>query len=187
MTRKENIALWISVVGTITTVTLGFLGYFGVTPSFLAPYAWVFWIILGVFIVIVVIALVTRYKKQVKEQFIKKYYEKLERNVKEELETEAKIKNLTYLQKNPSIIPWITPAISQNIMNGLPPITYVANLGGMIPRTEKHFTMVGNIDQHKNYVLEIPLDEAKILADKMTELSHNTRYRKNKLLFYLTH
>ena len=167
-------------IGIGVSVILGIfpiLQYYGVPPPNLLPLVpFLIWVVATT---LSLTAIGIAYQKRIKIGQIldNKYLNKLERKIRQELETEAKNKQLTFTENHLEFLPYMATNLARSIMNKSPPITYVAALGDHI--REKRFTMINQ------YGSMIPFSEGKIIAKKMTEISKRSRYRKKALFLLL--
>jgi hypothetical protein len=120
---------------------------------------------------------------KLKQSFAKRYNAKVERKIKEELETEIKNENLSTLQKNLDFLKEFIPELTQNISKRLAPNNYEHNISRYAG--EHNVIFIGVVGSGGKHGLEMPLNEAEFLEKKLTEISQNKKYRKNKVLFYL--
>jgi hypothetical protein len=118
-------------------------------------------------------------RKKLSESILNKTLLKLNWKIQRELEEEAKEKCWLAIQKRLEIIPWMATVLARDIWQGLPPNNYEVSVGGVMGRTDQHYTMVDK------YGFAIPIDEGKGLAEKMSQISRNKKYRRNKLLFLM--
>ena len=109
------------------------------------------------------------YKARIRQALAKRAHEKLERKITKELETEATTKNLTFShQQKDDVISILAKQVASDIINVSTTKDYSA---------QKMLDKVGDV-WICECILSIPFVSAKILADKMTELSKDPQYRK---------
>ena len=177
LNRKEAVGFWISVIATVGCLVVACLLFIDDIASYLIPYVPYIknavCVILGIILISIIVIVIIRHKAGIRQALVKRAHENLERKIRKELETEATAKNLTFPhQQKDEVISKLSNRLSSDIMNGSTPKDYSAQ-----PMTDR----VGDVYLGGCY-LTIPFSTAKSLADKMTELSNDPRYRKKRKL-----
>jgi len=163
------IALLVGIVGII----LESFEFFGVTASNFIPYLadikLGILISLPILVVLIAVAVVNSHKNGIRRFLTMRSHSKLKRKITKELENEATTKNLAFSrQPKKEILSILANQVSIDIMDAPTPKQYSVQI--MDDRD-------GDVFIGKD-ILSIPLVSAEILADKMTELSNDPRYRK---------
>lgn len=175
MNREERVLAWLIAVSSIVYAVIEILLYCNITPSILASYlsniACTILFVLGILIISITATMIIRRKERIEKSLAKRSYENLERKIRKELENVATTKNLTFPhQLRNDVISKLAERVSYDIMNASTTIDY---------SVQRMDDRVGDVDIYLGgHILAIPLSEAKVLADKMIELSKEPRYRK---------
>ena len=164
---------YITLFFFIASVILQSFEFFGVTSSTFIPYLAEIklgiLISLPILVVLFGVAWVNSHKAGIRQALAKRAHEKLERKITKELETEATTKNLTFShQQKDDVISILAKQVAFDIINVSTTKDYSA---------QKMLDKVGDV-WIGECILSIPFVSAKILADKMTELSKDPQYRK---------
>jgi len=181
LSRLEKIGWIVTIVAGIVAILIAAAVYLPPLSNYLKLQEiqpiWI-WVGLIVFIASIIATTTFRYKKRIERSLAKHSYENLERKIRKELETEAIAKNLTFPhQLKDDIISKLANRVSSDIMNISTPTDY---------SVQQMNDRVGDVDVYLGeHILAIPFSEAKILADKMTELSKNPSYRKKNRWLHL--
>ena len=175
------------ILGLIVAIAIGtifgifpILDYYNVPPPNLLPALVIVGYVLIVGLLVAVFGLIYKWRKKISISISNKTLIKLNYKIQRELEREAKEKCWLIIQKHLEILPWMTTVLSRDFLQGVPPKNYSVSVGSTIGRTDQHFTVIG-----ERYMLPIPFDEGKGLAEKMSKISHNKKYRQNKLLILM--
>ena len=172
LSRGEKALAYISVIFLILSVIPQYFEFFGVTPSAFIPYIGVILVILPILAVLVIVAVVNSHMKGIRRFLMVRSHKKLERKITKELETEATIKNIAFSrQPKKAVLSILANRVSDDIMETQTPKKYHAQ-----PSEEREGDVW--IDED---MLTIPLPSAVTLADKMTELSKNPKYRRKSM------
>jgi hypothetical protein len=182
LNKEERALLYAGFIFGIIGVIFTALQWFNVTPASFAQYISIITnivlVILGLIFLIAVVMIIRQYKRRATEILARKYKDKMQRKIKKELEETAKDKQLTVLQNRHDYLESLANDVAQNVSNGLPPTTYTAAKGGTMG--------AGTLVYVGKHGAIIPIAEAEIMAEKMNEINKSKKYRRNKVLFFLS-
>jgi len=159
---------------------LQFLEFSGNVPPYLIP-CWpsivqAVWVGLVVFLASLIIIVIWQRKERIRQSLTKRYYKKLEHKLGKELENVSTTKNLVFPnQPRDKVLYQLASRISSEIVNEPAPKVYLAQ--PMLDKKDDVYLA--------GLYLTIPMASAKVLADKMTELSKDMRYRKRYKMLLL--
>jgi len=177
LSRGEKALAYISLFFLIASVIPQYFEFFGVTSSTFTPYLVDIergiLIILPILAFLIVIAVVNSHKKGIRRFLTMRSHSKLKRKITKELENEAATKKLAFShQPKKEILSILANRVSYDIMETQTPKNYLVQ-----PSEERD----GDVWIDKD-LLTLPLPSAEILADKMTKLRNDPRYRKKRKL-----
>jgi ABC-type multidrug transport system fused ATPase/permease subunit len=179
------ISIAVALIIGIPSLVLLFLQWANITPfSLMQHLSYILsltLIALAILVILFIVTVIFHRRKSIERSFRKRFFEKLERKITEELVSEARNRQLGVLRTHLAFIQDRAKEVALSISEGNLPITYTCWSGGTI-KTEEIWNI--GVGDHGNGTI-MSRNEAEILAKKMTEISHNKRYRKNKILFYL--
>jgi hypothetical protein len=173
LNREERVLAWLGIFFLIASVIPQYLDFFGVTSSTITPY-WediqrIILIILPILAVLIVVVVIYSRKKRISQSILNRSHKKMECRIIKELETEATAKNLVFSrQRKKDVLSILASRLSSDIVEKTTPKKYVV-------QTMKDRD--GDVCIDKD-ILSIPLQSAETLADKMTKLSEDPKYRK---------
>lgn len=173
LSKKEIIIELILSISTLGLLILGALAYFQISPSALTSYlsknAYDVSIILILFIVSVIVVVVVHRRKGIRQWMERLYIRKLERKIRIELEKESTNKNLTFpYQSRDYVLSILASRLSRDIVEKTTPKKYIAQ-----PMKDRDDVFYIDKDTFR-----IPLQSVESLAEKMTKLSEDPKYRK---------
>jgi hypothetical protein len=177
LSRGEKALAYITLFFLIASVIPQYFEFFGVTSSTFIPYLADIergiLIILPILAVLIVIAVVNSHKKGIRRFLTMRSHSKLKRKITKELENEATTKKLAFShQPKKEILSILANRVSIDLMDIPTPKQYPVQM-----MKDRDGDVCIGAD-----ILSIPLVSAEILADKMTKLSNDPRYRKKRKL-----
>ena len=180
LSREERILAWIIAVCTLGFLVIEALIYFQITSSDLALYlsniAYSVLFVLVLLVVSIIVVGVIRRRAGIEQWMARRYLGKLKHKIREELENVATTKNLDFPhQLRSHVLSQLATQVSRDIVNTPAPKVYLVQL--MLDKN-------GDVYLAGLY-LTIPMESAQVLADKITELSKDMRYRKRYRLLLL--
>jgi hypothetical protein len=189
--NRDDKVLWLTVGGFILAIIavvftiFPILQYFNVPPAdlvILLPY------LKGTIILIFVgmpVFLIYRKRKTITQYFGKEYFRKLQTKIMQEMKLKSSIVDLSLLKTDFTFLQNRVFYLTTNISNRKPPTRYTYWKGGTLDR-EKHRQIwyIGEVENNGDGQV-MTEDDAKKIAQILTEISYNKRFRRNKVLFYL--
>ncbi len=191
--ETKRLTVLIFVGSCIVALAIGIfpiLAYFNVPPSSLilfVPYLEIgliaSLIVISGFYVYHKLNTISKSLRKKRQYLLKKYTDKLTRKIFQELQTEVETKDLQFFKKRSKEVPLFAQGLAENIAKKGNPIIHVASYSDSTFGVERIRPIC--ID-NKNCYNQLTFDEAKVFANKMTEIDKDKRFRKNKVVFYLT-
>lgn len=177
LNREERVLAWIGIILLIVSVIPQYFQLFDVKPSIFIPYLAdierAILVALPIIAILIVVAVINHQKKKIRQSLTKCYHKKLERKIRKELENVATTKNLAFPhQLRSDVLSKLADRVSSDIVTMPIPEVYLAQ-----PMPDKRD---GSDVYLAKLTFTIPMDSAKALADKMTELSKDVRFRRRK-------
>ena len=177
MDKEQRVLLWVMAITAIIALIIAVFVWLGIKPSFFMKYGTTIEIILIAILVATIIYLLYRkwkwlifhFKKPIETRINNRYEENLKKELRMELETEVKTKNviLTDREKD-QVLTYLTNRVCFDIMNGQQLSPYEAYKVSDPPNSMRIDGMFFTVSQ----------GDAEILVKKMTELFNNPKYRK---------
>lgn len=177
MDKKTSFIAYGTLFLLCVRAILDLFDFFGITTSSFTPYLaeinLCILIGLPILLFLLVVTVVNSHKTGIRQFLMKRSHSKLLSEITKELENQATSKNLTFLHhKKDFVLNTLAKQVTIDIENSHTPKNY---------SVQRMMDKVGDV-WISGHIFSIPFKSAKILADKMTELSNDPKYRKKGYL-----